>query len=206
MTQNDWQGRLTQHVADAVRHYRKERGLSAQALADACGNLGYPIPRTSIANLENGRRSGVELAELLVLAKALEIPPITLMLPVGMAGSVEVVPGEELPIWDAIAWISGETLLGSEPNPGTASEIIYELRIHAQAVNQVQKAISFTEETERHGLFHGQRLNGKSILEGLQGYTRETARELREYRGKLRARGIEPPALPEDLTFLDDPE
>ncbi|MDD9377876.1 helix-turn-helix transcriptional regulator [Streptomyces sp. ZAF1911] len=204
MTQNDWQGRLTQHVADAVRHYRKDRGLSAQALADACGKLGYPVPRTSIANLENGRRSGVELAELLVLAKALEIPPIMLMLPVGMAGSVEVVPGDELPIWDAIAWISGETLLGSEPNPGTANEIIYELRIHAQAVNQVQKAIQLAEETQQYGLYRNQRLNGRSMLEAIQNYAKESVVDLRDYRRKLRARGIEPPALAEDLQFLDD--
>ncbi|MGW2847892.1 helix-turn-helix domain-containing protein [Streptomyces sp. NPDC001108] len=206
MTQNDWQGRLTQHVADAVRHYRKERGLSAQALADACAKLGYAVPRTSIANLENGRRSGVEIAELLVLAKALQIPPIALMLPVGMSGSVEVVPGEELPIWDAIAWITGETLLGSEPQPGTVAEIIYELRIHAQGVNQVQKAIQFAEETQRHGLYSGQRLNGKDMQASIQNYARESAGDLREFRGKLRARGIEPPALPEDLKFLDEPQ
>ena len=116
MTENDWQGRLTQQVTAAVRDYRKLRGMSAQGLADACAALGHAIPRTSIANLENGRRSGVEIAELLVFAKALDVPPIALLLPIGMAGSVEVLPGQELPIWDAVSWVTAETLIGEDRN------------------------------------------------------------------------------------------
>lgn len=109
MTEKDWQGRLTQQVAEAVRDYRKLRGLSAQGLADACAALGHAIPRTSIANLENGRRSGVEIAELLVFAKALDVPPIALLLPIGMAARSRCSP--------ARSCRSGTLSPGSLPRP-----------------------------------------------------------------------------------------
>ncbi|MFI1740865.1 helix-turn-helix domain-containing protein [Streptomyces sioyaensis] len=209
MTEHDWQGRLTQQVADAVRDYRKLRGLSAQGLADACAALGHAIPRTSIANLENGRRSGVEIAELLVFAKALGVPPIALILPIGMAGSVEVLPGQELPIWDAVSWITAETLIGEEPEPGTVNEVIFELRAHAQAISTLRRAIEFAEEARRGANLirdPQQRARNDGMLEGLGDYTRGSAQDVREFRAKLRVRGIEPPTLPEDLKYLDAPE
>lgn len=206
MTQNDWQGRFTGRVADAVRRYRKERGLSAQGLTDACAALGYEIPRTAIANLENGRRSGVEIAELLVFAKALDVPPIALLLPVGVSGSVEVLPGQSMPIWDAVSWITAETLLGDEPPPGTVNEILYDLRAHAQGISALQRAITFADETRRGtSLIRDpeQRARSEDLLSNLDRYASESARDVRDYRAKLRGRGIEPPSLPEDLDYLD---
>ena len=207
MTQNDWQGRFTGRVADAVRRYRKERGMSAQGLADACAALGYEIPRTAIANLENGRRSGVEIAELLVFAQALDVPPIALLLPVGVAGEVEVLPGRSVPIWDAVSWITAETLVGDEPSPGTVEEVLYELRAHAQAINSLQKAVAFADETRRGTSLirdPDQRSRSAEMLSKMDSYASEYARDLRDFRAKLRGRGIEPPSLPDDLDHLDN--
>ena len=50
---------------------------SAQWLADETERLGYPISRAQIANYESGRKKGLDIAELLVLAAALRIPPLT---------------------------------------------------------------------------------------------------------------------------------
>jgi transcriptional regulator with XRE-family HTH domain len=207
MTQNDWQGRFTGRVADAVRRYRKERGLSAQGLTDACAALGYEIPRTAIANLENGRRSGVEIAELLVFAKALDVPPIALLLPVGVVGSVEVLPGQSMPIWDAVSWITAETPIGDEPSPGTVNEVLYELRAHAQGISALQRAIAFTDEMRRGiSLIRDpeQRARSEEMLSKMDDYASESARDVRDFRAKLRGRGIEPPSLPEDLDYLDN--
>ncbi|MFI6287240.1 helix-turn-helix domain-containing protein [Streptomyces sp. NPDC051018] len=206
MTQNDWQGRLTGHVADTVRRHRKERGLSAQGLADACAALGYEIPRTAIANLENGRRSSVEIAEIFVLARALGIPPIVLLLPIGTAGAAEVVPGQSLPIWDAVAWFTAETLIGDEPEPGTVDEIIFELRSHAAGLNSLRKAIAFAEETRRGTSLMrdpAQRARNADMQAKLDDYVRQYIIDVQDFRARLRQRGIEPPVLPEDLDYLD---
>jgi transcriptional regulator with XRE-family HTH domain len=83
------------------------RGMSAQQLSTACKELGHPIARSVIANLESGRRSNVSVAEMLILATALNVPPATLLFPVGFAASVEVVPGGfETPL-RAVDWMSG---------------------------------------------------------------------------------------------------
>ena len=108
MTQPDWPVSLTRAVAGQVRRYREARGMSAQQLADACEKLGHPIPRTVIANLESGRRESVSLAEVLVLARALEISPVLLIFPLGTVAEVEMVPGEVLPTWQAMKWFTAE--------------------------------------------------------------------------------------------------
>ena len=93
----DWSAKLTRTVAGQVRRYRDARGMSAQQLADACEKLGYPIPRSVIANLESGRRESVSLSELLVLAAALHVSPPALVIPVDTTADVEILPGKSLP-------------------------------------------------------------------------------------------------------------
>jgi transcriptional regulator with XRE-family HTH domain len=78
-------GRLsssTQTVARQVREARTRRGWSTAELARACARLGAPhITRSSLANLEGGRRSDVALQDVFVLAAALGVAPVHLMVP-----------------------------------------------------------------------------------------------------------------------------
>jgi transcriptional regulator with XRE-family HTH domain len=111
MTQDGWQVRLTGVVADEIRRVRAERKMSAQQLADRCEQLGLPIPRPVLSNLENGRRESVSIAELMVLARALEVSPITLIVPVGQREAIEVSPGRNARTWDAFRWFVGEARL-----------------------------------------------------------------------------------------------
>lgn len=110
--------RISTTIAREVRRLRLERGMSAQRLSDACTELGAPIPRTVLSNLENGRRGNVTVAELFVLAKALSVPPATLVFPVGLEASVEVLPGTEVSSEAAVDWVAGRFLL-----PGDAANI-----------------------------------------------------------------------------------
>src|SRR4051812_14487081 len=73
---HDWGQAVTGTVANQIKWWRKERGISAQELSDRCDGLGHSVPRNIIANIENGRRSAVTLQELLVIAMALNVPPI----------------------------------------------------------------------------------------------------------------------------------
>src|SRR5690606_15614422 len=106
--QEDWASRLCRSVAGEVRRYRRERGLSAQQLADRCADLGMPgLGRMTIANLENGRRHSIALAEVLIRAAALDVAPAARASPVGYAAAVEYLPGQEAPPLDALDYFAG---------------------------------------------------------------------------------------------------
>lgn len=115
MKQAGWEQRLTRIVASEVRRCRLARKLSAQKLADRCGQLGFPVPRSVIANLENGYRESVSVAELLILAAALDVAPVLLTAPLGHQAQTEILPGRELLTWDAVLWQSGEARLPADP-------------------------------------------------------------------------------------------
>lgn len=104
--------RVSTTIANEVRRIRQERGMSAQRLSDRCAELGAPIPRTVLSNLENGRRGNVTVAEMLVLAAALDVPPATLVFPVGHQVTVEALPGKLQPALSAIEWLAAGTETG----------------------------------------------------------------------------------------------
>jgi len=206
MTQPDWQGRLTARVSDAVRRFRTERGMSAQDVSDACASLGHSIPRTVVSNLENGRRSGVDLSEVLVLAKVLGVPPIALIIPPGLAGSVEILPGQEMPTSDALEWFSAELPFGDEPEPDTLDARYDEIRRHAQAVRSLLKAMEMADEFRRGAMLirdPQRRAGNLDWVAKLDERVGESVRELQDFRAGLRERGLEPPTLPEALDHLD---
>ena len=112
VVKQDWVEGLHRRIAAAIKSARANR--SAQWLADETKRLGYPISRAAIANYESGRKKGLDVAELLVLAAALRIPPLTLLFPQLPDGPVELLPGIQTTSWDAAAWFSGEA---SSPDP-----------------------------------------------------------------------------------------
>lgn len=118
MEQPDWATQISTTVAGEVRRYRLQRGLSAQQLSDRCAELGLPIPRTVVSNIENGRRGNIGVAEVLILGHALEVPPAVLIFPVGYVEEVEAVPGEKMHPMHAIQWMGGEG-----PFPGLISDV-----------------------------------------------------------------------------------
>jgi hypothetical protein len=70
-----------------------------------------PIPRSTLADLENGRRASISVAEWLAIAAALDVPPVMLLCPVGTADTAEVLPGTEAPAFRAAQWVAGEAPL-----------------------------------------------------------------------------------------------
>jgi transcriptional regulator with XRE-family HTH domain len=96
-------------VAAEVRRRRKERGMSAQDLADACTDLGHPIPRNVIANMESGRRATLPLVDLIVLGAALNTSPLLLLYPLGRVYEVQRLPLISTEsTWEALRWFTGE--------------------------------------------------------------------------------------------------
>lgn len=85
--------------------------MSAQQLADKTAQLGMPIPRSVLANLESGRRTTVSAAEVVILGAALGVAPIELLYPVGFESETEVLPGRTLDPLGAVQWFCGEMKL-----------------------------------------------------------------------------------------------
>jgi transcriptional regulator with XRE-family HTH domain len=81
--------------------------MSMQQLADRTDELGMPIPQSVLANLESGRRETVSVAELLVLAAALDMSPLELMCPVGFDKQIEMLPGHAVDPLIVRRWITG---------------------------------------------------------------------------------------------------
>ena len=100
-------GRLTQHVGAQIKRWRQARKLTAQRLSDVTAELGERVPRTVIINLENQRRDYVSLAEILILAAGLNIPPYLLIAPVGIEDSVEILPEVASSPWRTRGWLMG---------------------------------------------------------------------------------------------------
>ena len=92
----------------AVKHARERRRISAQQLSDITVDLGYPVSRNTLTNYENGRKQSLDVVELIVLAMALEVPPIMLLYGGHPDDPIEVTPGHEIPTVGALAWFSGD--------------------------------------------------------------------------------------------------
>jgi transcriptional regulator with XRE-family HTH domain len=116
-----WAEEQAAHIAQEVRRLRRVHRRSAQWLSDQTAELGYSVTRAVIADLENGRRKYVTIAELSVLAAALNTAPIALLYPPPFFDTeVEVLPGVKVNKLAAIeefssdypgrteSWIRGE--------------------------------------------------------------------------------------------------
>ncbi|MEV6660633.1 helix-turn-helix domain-containing protein [Nocardia fluminea] len=114
-----WQESLAARTGRAVRKARESAGLTAAQLSDRTRDIGYPIHRIAISKIENGARVGkLDVAELVVLARALEVPPVELIYPDLPDGPVEVWPDQQTTNFQAVQWFSGETT-ADDIVPGT---------------------------------------------------------------------------------------
>lgn len=108
-TTSAWQRGLVDRVGRAVRELRADR--SAQWVSDATAELGQRVGRSTIADLELGRRQYVMVHEVALLAAALGVTPATL-LTYGTVpdGDLELLPGRTVPGREALTWWGGEPL------------------------------------------------------------------------------------------------
>jgi transcriptional regulator with XRE-family HTH domain len=122
-TQEQWAARFTRAIAAEIRRHREQRGWSAQKLADECAALGLPTQRSTLADLENGRRATLGIAELVVIGRALGVPPLQLLYPVGYEAAAEVLPGVTRDPFRCARWFAGETPFPGERDEGYLMEI-----------------------------------------------------------------------------------
>ena len=132
-----WDQALTQRVGRQVKQLRG--GRSAQWLSDRTGELGSRIARATISELERGDRKFVTVAELLILAAALDVSPVALLYGEQLVdGEVELIPGLTVSAARALLWHSGYDMSPTDADtslePNRAVELVYDLRANDAAM------------------------------------------------------------------------
>ncbi|MBK6017183.1 helix-turn-helix domain-containing protein [Streptomyces sp. MBT53] len=209
MTNGDWSPSFTALVAEQMRQARKAAGLTVAEAAQACAALGLAVPKTTITNLETKRRTSIDLAEFLVLAEVYKVPPISLLFPLGAEASVAVLPDRKVSTWEAVAWFTGETPLAEPAPPGSAREVLDTFRAHSDAVATAATSTRLAKDRRRKASITLDSGRRETLLGAAASYEQlafDDCRELREFRQAMRERGLIPPALPADLSFVDEPD
>ncbi|WP_328912511.1 MULTISPECIES: helix-turn-helix transcriptional regulator [unclassified Streptomyces] len=207
MTPDQWPTALTARVARGVREARRAAGLTMGEVAQGCAERGWAeFTEHSMKNLESGRKASIAVADLLVLADVLGVPPVSLLFPLGAAATVEVLPGREVSTWDALAWFTGETPLERSAAEGTARDVLDVFRHHGDLVAAATSSYALARERRRTASTTLDRARRATLLQRAEGYEEhafEDCQELRAFRGRMRERGLVPPALPGELAFVD---
>ncbi|MCA4996276.1 hypothetical protein HWD35_16275 [Tsukamurella tyrosinosolvens] len=90
---------MNRQIAEGIVALRGRR--SAQWLSDRTAELGHRVSRAAISNFENHRKKSLDIADLLVIAKALQVGLVDLIYPDPASPEVWVAPNEPLPAWRA---------------------------------------------------------------------------------------------------------
>ncbi|WBP92790.1 helix-turn-helix transcriptional regulator [Mycolicibacterium neoaurum] len=107
-TAKRWQEATAARVGKAVQSRRAQLGMSVTQLAEATAKLGFPIHRVAIGKIESGNRLGkLDTSELVILAKALGVEPLSLLYPDMIDGVVDVTPNDAVPTVQAVRWFCG---------------------------------------------------------------------------------------------------
>lgn len=182
-----------------IRTQRNRQGMTAQQLADQVAESGGKLSRQAISKIETGDR-GVSLDELLVLARALGVPPILLLFPVGTRETVEPLPGMVVYTDDAMQWFTGE-----RPGPGAedwqrrAAPVLL-WRQHARQVSEYFNARDEVRRWDR--LAPSDDLDTEIRLRVVRERVED---DLRTTRAEMRRHGLTPPKLPAELEHLEKP-
>lgn len=210
MTPDQWSTAFTGRIARRLRDSRKAAGLTMAEVARGCADRGLPeFTEHSMKNLESGRKTSITVAEVVVLADVLGVPPVTLLFPLGSSATVEVLPGREASTWDALAWFTGESPLAEPAPDGSARDVLDLFRQHGDLVAAALSSHALARERRRAASTTLDRARRATLLQRAEGYEEhafEDCQELRTFRGRMRDRELTPPSLPDELAFVDQPE
>lgn len=205
----NWNALTASRIGERVAYFRKQvgdKGITAQALADRCAKLGHPLDRTVIAKLEKGMRQSVTVADLLVLSAALGVPPIALVVPVDQEETVEMLPGRNVPTYEAMTWFTGERRFPGASGSAEDTEdpaMIRTYRAHAKQVDswnqQTGQAARWAAAAEDDPAAEARATWYAAAIPAVEEDIARARRELRRY-------GLRLPELPAGLAHIDQDE
>ncbi len=159
-----------------LKQRRTALRLTASELSRRTAELGYPISRGAIAKIESEARSGkIDVAEVLVLARALDVPPALLLFPsFATDGPEELLPGYFVRSEDAVRWMAGSITypqefelstmrrLGDPAPPNSGVNLVEETSLLAQALETRTSLVRYRQEVEGDV---GEAENAREMLE-----------------------------------------
>jgi transcriptional regulator with XRE-family HTH domain len=209
MKPDHWPTAFTARIAHEMREARKAAGLTMGDVAQGCADRGLTeITEQSVKNLESGRKASMTIADFVVLADVLGVPPVSILFPLGTSATVEVLPEKDVSTWDALAWFTGETPMDQPAPEGTPRGVLDVFRNHGDLVAAATASTTLAKERRRAASTTLDRARRAALLERAAGYEEhafEDCQELRAFRARMRERNLVPPALPDDLAFVDQP-
>ena len=210
---------LVRTIAE-VRRHRQRRGLTLRTRRR--------LRRTRVSDQTPGSPTwrtaddAVPVPELLVLGKALGVPPALLVFPVGEALSCEPLPNQSRPLWDAVQWFAGFAPYPANPDADArssfeADHLLDEWEEGASAL------IAYTREdrlietwrrdrekiaSTRRELVNTSDKNVQkmlaAVIEDREQMLRDTENEIRKCRSEMRNANISVRPLPEQLAHLEE--
>jgi len=156
------------------------------------------LNRAVIAKLENGRRETIATSELMVLAKAMDVTPMTLLFALGEDPEAEVLPASAMPTWEAVRWFYGI------PRSYVAHQVT-DPDAYSMWDSDDPVALFETHDDYVHIYQNATEMGAK----GREGVTPEEEiaayiAQIREQRSRMRMLGVIPPDPPSGLPCLDD--
>jgi hypothetical protein len=166
-----------------------------------------------------GRRETVSIAEVLVLAAALDVAPIDLICPVGFDKQTEMLPGRTMDPLSAMRWFTGEWKLDLHDDgvwtmrtPGSGERSSANLlKYHDQLISKLDseeakardklKAVADAVGEEADERARGAARDLMIAIEEWREFIRES---LRHTRAEMRERGMQLPDLPADIDLGED--
>jgi transcriptional regulator with XRE-family HTH domain len=110
-------GPTSKRVSENVERLRKDRGLSQAQLAQRLAEAGRPMRDTAVSKIERGTRR-VDADDLVALALALNVSPLTILLPPASSDApVDLTDTYQVGEWAAWQWGMGERT-ASDWRPG----------------------------------------------------------------------------------------
>lgn len=105
MSNEEWAAEQTRRIGDEIKRLRGKR--TGQWLSDRTAELGQRVSRSTISEIETGRRKSITVTDLILLAAALNTTPVALVYPGPYTRPIKFTPNQEVPeIW-AAQWFSG---------------------------------------------------------------------------------------------------
>lgn len=193
---NEWSVRVTRGIGRRVAYHRERADLTASMLSARCASLGLPLDRNVIAKLENGHRNSVTADEVLVLAAALQVPPVVLLFGVGTEETAELLPGNHAPPYAAARWFSGEAPVpGDDPRWAWGWEPLKLYRDYEQAVAGELGVLAAVAEANSRMESAGaaERASLAQAVEASRVLIRQSQERAREIREQLARGGWLPP-------------
>ena len=147
-----WEMAMAGRVGEAVAARRKALGMTAVQLAAKTREIGYPISRVAISKIETNSRAGkLDVAELIVLAVALDVSPVAVLYPNLPEGEVERLPGDSGSAAAALFWFTGEHDEPDEPPPGGLGRLLKLTRDRYNAMFRLDRQARMAMRAKERG-------------------------------------------------------